>query len=121
MTDNKGLCTSGKSCDTSSYTPGSFPNGKTSQGTGKRKNKKLGVILGTTIPSGLLASALVSLYAWIRHKRNNNSVAAVSHHPAGYTYSILPYSLLLYIHPWVYKSINYHKIVLHRHCVVDIS
>ncbi|KAK1373660.1 hypothetical protein POM88_029853 [Heracleum sosnowskyi] len=60
VTGNPDLCTSGKSCDatttTTTNTPG-FPTITGSPSTGKKKNKETPVILGTTIPSGLLASA----------------------------------------------------------------
>ncbi|KAK1373651.1 hypothetical protein POM88_029844 [Heracleum sosnowskyi] len=60
VTGNPDLCTSGKSCDatttTTTNTPG-FPTITGSPSTGKKKNKETPVILGATIPSGLLASA----------------------------------------------------------------
>ncbi|KAL8092292.1 uncharacterized protein At1g24485-like isoform X2 [Apium graveolens] len=84
---NPNLCTSGKSCDdattttttTTSTDTFDFPTRKSSSSTGKKKNKKLPVILGTTIPLGLFGSAFVSLLAWLRHKKKKVSKASTHH------------------------------------------
>lgn len=92
MIGNSDLCTSGK-CDdatttttttttTNTDTPG-FPTLTGSPSTGKKK-KKTPLILGTTIPSGLLASAFVSFLAWVHHKRKKTSVASTHHAASGY-------------------------------------
>nr|XP_017246550.1 PREDICTED: uncharacterized protein At1g24485-like isoform X2 [Daucus carota subsp. sativus] len=87
VTGNPDLCTSGKSCDATTTsntdTPG-FPTISDSPSTGKKKNKKTPLILGTTIPSGLLASALISIYAWMRHKRKKPSVPPTQHAASGH-------------------------------------
>ncbi|KAK1348925.1 hypothetical protein POM88_054917 [Heracleum sosnowskyi] len=85
VTGNSDLCTSGK-CDdatttSNTDTPG-FPTLPGSPSTGKKK-KKTPLILGTTIPSGLLVSAFVSFLAWVHHKRKKTSVASMHNAASG--------------------------------------
>ncbi|KAK1373661.1 putative LRR receptor-like serine/threonine-protein kinase [Heracleum sosnowskyi] len=91
---NPNLCTSGKSCDDATTTTTTntntdtfdLPTRKSSSTTGKKKNKKLPVILGTTIPLGLFGSAFVSLLAWLRHKKKKLSKISKRHAGSGQNY-----------------------------------
>ena len=86
MTGNPDLCTSGKSCDDATTTTTTttntldFPTRKSASSTGKKKNKKLPLILGTTIPLGLFGSAFVSLLAWLSHKKKKKLSTALENH-----------------------------------------
>lgn len=84
VTGNPDLCTSGESCDDTKTTTTTntldYPTRKSSSSTGKKKNKKLPVILGTIIPIGVLGSAFVSLLAWLRHNKKKKLSMASTHH-----------------------------------------
>ncbi|CAA0811927.1 Leucine-rich repeat transmembrane protein kinase protein [Striga hermonthica] len=76
--NNPELCTSGNSCTTATSSVSEDPTGLSPSGTStknKRKNKKLPVILGTTIPSTIVIWALVGIFIILRRRRKPVAVA----------------------------------------------
>ncbi|GLT33868.1 hypothetical protein SLA2020_084230 [Shorea laevis] len=74
LTGNPDLCLPGNSCETDGNSYES-PT-RSSKNRKKRKNKKTPVILGSSIPSVVVALAVGCVLAWFYHKRRRPAVAA---------------------------------------------
>ncbi|GER34425.1 leucine-rich repeat protein kinase family protein [Striga asiatica] len=78
VSNNPELCTSGNTCTTATSSESEYSTGLSPSGTStknKRKNKKLPVILGTTIPSTIVIWALVGISIILRRRRKTGVVA----------------------------------------------
>ncbi|KAI3450474.1 hypothetical protein Pfo_007139 [Paulownia fortunei] len=77
VTGNPDLCTSGNSCKTTTSSPTNNP-GLSSPGSMKKKNSKLPVILGTTIPIFIIIWAVLGVIIILHHRRKTAAVATFS-------------------------------------------